>query len=522
MPEGREILRATGVVAASTFLSRVLGLLRDVVISGVFGAGTATDAFFVAFAIPNFFRRLLGEGSLTVSFVPVYTHYLTKEPEEAKRVIHVVATAVLLLLLSLTALGVLLAPWLVKIQVFGWRGKEALPLAVTLTRLCFPYLFFISLVALSMGVLNAHGHFAAPALAPCLLNLSLIASALLLAPHLTPPIASLAWGVLLGGVLQLLLQAPFLRAKGVTFRVDLDLRHPALKEIGKLMVPMVAGIAVFQINQVVNRFLASFLPHGSISYLYYADRLFELPLGLFAVAMGVAVLPSFSRHVALGRWEDLGKDVNLSLRAILFLSIPAMVGIIVLRVPLIHLFFQHGAFGPRDTLLTAQALLCYSLSIWAYGGIQVMSRAFYALRDAKTPVKVAAGAAVLNLGFGLLLMHPLKHAGLALANSLSAIFNSLLLFYLLRGRIEGIGRGLRKALLKVGLSSLAMLPWLLLWRDRQDWISPGGLLIKGMSMGIMVGGGAAIFFGASFLLRSEELRTLLAGARPRPPATPQG
>ena len=521
MKEEQRILRATAVVTGGTFLSRVLGLIRDVVISGIFGAGPWADAFFVAFAIPNFFRRLMGEGSLTVAFVPVYTDYLTRDPAEAKKALRAVGTATVMVLLLFTIGGVLGAPWLVKLQVFGWRSKEAMPLAVELTRICFPYLFFISLVALAMGVLNAHGHFAAPALAPCLLNLSLIASALLLAPYFDPPVKALAWGVVAGGVLQLALQVPFLRKEGVSLKPLLDLRHRAVLRVGTLMLPMVAGIALFQINQVVNRLLASFLPHGSISYLYYADRLFELPLGLFAVAIGVAALPSFSRHAARGRWEELRSDVDFSLRTIFFISLPAMVAIIVLRIPLVGTIFQHGAFGPKETVFTAQALLAYAVSIGAYGGIHVLSRAFYAMQDARTPVKGAALGAVVNLGAGLILMHPLRHAGLALANSLAAFANMTFLFFLLKKRISLQVHPLMRALVRTALASLAMLPWLLWMMTKVDWMATGDYGKKALLLSATVMGGGVIFLGTSFLLRSEELKALVVGVLRRPPEAPR-
>lgn len=521
MEEGQRILRATGVVAAGTLLSRVLGLLRDVVISGVFGAGPLTDAFFVAFAIPNFFRRLMGEGSLAVAVVPVYTRYLTQDREEAQKALRAVATAAVLVLLALTAGGVAGARGLVELQVFGWRSGEVLPLAVELTRICFPYLFFISLVALSMGVLNAHGHFAAPALAPCLLNLSLIASALLLAPLLDPPVKALAWGVLAGGILQLLLQLPFLRSHGVKFRPLLELRHPAVLRIGRLMLPMVAGIAVFQVNQVVNRLLASFLPHGSISYLYYADRIFEFPLGLFAVALGVAALPSFSRRVAHGQWEQFREDVEMALRTILFISVPATVGMMVLRVPLVHVIFQHGVFSPRDTVLTAQALMAYSPGVAAYGAIHVLSRAFYATEEARTPVKCAAIGAGVNLAAGLLLMGPLRHAGLALANSLAAWVNATLLFHLLRGQLPLQGRPLAKGLGKALLASGAMVPWLLWTSSKGEWVNPAGFG-KTLFLLAIVAGALAIYLGVSFVLRSAELKDLLAGVLRRKNGAPQG
>ena len=521
MEESRRIIRATGVVSGATFLSRILGLIRDIVISWAFGASVHTDAFFVAFTIPNLLRRLFGEGSLTVSFIPVYTEYLTHRPDEAPQVVNTVATLTASALAFLTVAGVIFAPWIVRLQAFGWKDPEVIALAARLTRICFPYLFFICLVALSMGILNSHGHFAAPALAPCLLNVSIIACALLLSPYVNPPVLSLAIGVFLGGISQLLLQLPFLRAQGITFRPRFDLHHPALKRIFALMAPMVMGIAVFQVNQVVNRFLASFLPKGSISYLYYADRVFELPLGVFVIALGVAVLPSFSRLVAEGRRDEFHREVGLALRLLLFITLPAMVGMIVLRVPILNLLFQRGAFGERETLLTAQALLCYALGLWAYGGITVLSRAFYATGDARTPVKAAVAALLLNAAAGVMLMGPLRHAGLALANALSATLNVSLLGIFFYRKERGLrGREILGATVKISLALFPLLLWVLWLRGWYPWREGGGYLIKIPLMGAMVGGGALIYLLAARLLGCRELNYLIGALRPSPRGGP--
>lgn len=528
MQEKREIVRATGVVSLATLMSRILGLMRDMVISGYFGAGMTTDAFFIAFQIPNLLRRLIGEGTLTASFVPVYTEYLTHRPYEAPQVVHVTTTVVSSILLILTVLGIAFTPLIIKIQAFGWKDAQLLQLANLLGRVCFPYLFFIGLVALAMGVLNSHRHFFAPAVAPCLLNISIITCVLLLSPRINPPILTAALGVLLGGLTQLLLQLPFLRAKGITFKINFDLHHPALRRIALMMFPMMLGIAVFQFNQVVNRILASFLPQGSISYLYYADRLFELPLGLFAVALGIAVLPSFSRLVSEGKQEEFTEEVNFSLRMIMLLTLPGMVGLIILRVPIINLIFQHGAFTHHSTLMTAQALLCYSFSIWAYGGINVLSRAFYALEDAKTPVKIAIGALVVNFVMGVALMHPLRHAGLALASSCSAIVNVILLAYFFHRKTSGLHwKALISSLTKIALAIIPMSLLIFMIERRYTWKESGDYEVK---IPLVIGGiiaGMIIFFLCSHLLRNRELRSLweaFRGGRIQrgPSSTPPG
>ncbi len=511
MHEQREIVRATGVMSSATLMSRILGLIRDIVIAGFFGADRVTDAFFIAFAIPNLLRRLLGEGTLTASFVPVYTDYLTHRPHEAPQVVNAITTVAASLLIILTVVGIAFTPLIIKIQAYGWVKNDPalISLTITLARICFPYLFFIGLVALAMGILNSHRHFLAPALAPCLLNISIIACVLFLSPRIYPPILTAALGVFLGGLTQLLLQIPFLRAKGITFKIKFDLHHPAVRRIALMMAPMMLGIAAFQFNQVVSRLLASFLPKGSVSYLYYADRIFELPLGLFGVSLGVALLPSFSRLVAQGKMQEFKKTVNLFLRMSFFISIPAMVGLIILRIPIINLIFQQGAFTYHSTLMTAQALLCYSLSIWAYAGIQVLSRAFYAVEDAKIPFLTAIVAVVVNFLLGVILMFPLKHAGLALANSCAAIVNVALLTLFFHRKTAGLRwQELFSSLFTIALALIPMTLVVILIERAYTWTESGGYAVKIPLLGGGIIVATAIFFFCSYLLKNRELRLL--------------
>jgi putative peptidoglycan lipid II flippase len=509
--EQREIVRATGVMGSATFMSRILGLIRDIVIAGFFGAERVTDAFFIAFAIPNLLRRLLGEGTLTASFVPVYTDYLIHRPDEAPQVVNATTTAVASLLIILTAVGIAFTPLIIKIQAYGWVKNDPalISLTITLARICFPYLFFIGLVALAMGILNSHRHFFAPAVAPCLLNLSIIACVLFLSPRVYPPILTAALGVFLGGLTQLLLQMPFLRAKGITFKITFDLHHPAVRRIALMMAPMMLGIAAFQFNQVVSRLLASFLPKGSVSYLYYADRIFEFPIGIFAVALGVAVLPSFSRLIARGKMEEFKDEVNFALRLILFISLPAMAGLLFLRIPILNLIFQHGAFTYDRTILSAQALLCYSFSIWAYGGINVLSRAFYAFKDVKTPFLTAIVAVVVNFLLGVILMFPLKHAGLALANSCAAIVNVTLLTVFFHRKTAGVRwKALFSSLFTIALALIPMTLVVILIERAYTWTESGGYAVKIPLLGGGIIVATAIFFFCSYLLRNRELRSL--------------
>jgi len=514
MREQREIVKATGVMGSATFASRILGLIRDIVIAGFFGATAATDAFFLALTIPNLLRRLLGEGTLTASFVPVYTDYLTHRPHEAPRVVHVTTTITITLLFVLTILGIALSPWIVKLQAPWWNDPEQIKLTVLLTRICFPYLFFIGLVALAMGILNSHRHFFAPAVAPCLLNISIIACVLFLSPKVYPPIVTAALGFALGGLVQLLLQLPFLKARGITFRLNFNLRHPALRRIALMMAPMMLGIGAYQFNFVISRLLATKLPEGSVSYLFYAFRFFEFPQGIFTIALGVAVLPSFARLVSGGKMEEFTEGVNFSLRIMLFITIPAMVGLIILRVPILNLILQRGDFTYHTTLMTAQALLYYSLSLWAYGGIQVLSRAFYALDEVKTPVTTAIGALIINSLLGFILMGPLLHAGLALAMSIAAIVNVSLLAFFFHRKTSGLRpRDLAATISKTAVATIPVALVAIFIERGYKWTESGGYVVKIPLLGGGIIAAMALFFLCSYLLRNRELQFLWESIR---------
>jgi putative peptidoglycan lipid II flippase len=361
-----------------------------------------------------------------------------------------------------------------------------------------------------MGVLNAHRHFAAPALAPTLLNLSMIASAYLLFGRFTEPIFSLAIGVFFGGVIQLAFQLPFLIKKGVMFRFNFHFLHPAIKRVCILMVPALVGVAVAQINIFVGQILASFLLEGSISYLYFSYRLIEFPLGIFVIAMGTAALPSFSQLVSEGKMEEFRDAISFSVRLVLFVAVPAMVGLIVLRIPIIHLLFQHGAFDYRATLLTAQALFYFGIGLWAIAGVRIIAPAFYAVQDTKTPVKMAVVSLFANVGLSLFLMGPMKHAGLALANSLaSMIYVSLLLVWLRRriGKIDWAG--ILRSLIQVALAS-AIMGWVASWVvGKTSWVSPGYWGEKVFFLAAGIAAGVFTYISISYLVRNSELSFLI-------------
>jgi len=515
--EHDRIAKAAGVVGSATLLSRLLGYVRDMVIAYLFGAGLGTDAFFVAFRIPNTLRRLFGEGAMTVSFIPVYTEYLVhRTKRESQELVDVAFTLASSVLMGLTILGIIFSPGIMAVLAPGFKDPRQVELAIFMIRIVFPYLFFIGLVALAMGILNAHRHFAAPALAPTFLNVSMIASAYLLFGRLTEPIVSLAIGVLLGGIIQLAFQIPFLIKKGVMLRLNFHFLHPAIKRICVLMVPALIGGAVAQINVFVGQILASFLVGGSISYLYFSYRLIEFPLGIFVIALSTAALPSFSQLVTEGKMEEFRDTISFSVRLVLFVAMPAMVGLIVLRIPIIHLLFQHGAFNYGDTLLTAQALFYYGIGLWAIAGVRILAPAFYAIQDTKTPVKMAVVSLFANVGLSFILMGPLKHAGLALANSLaSMIYVSLLLVWLTK-KIGEIDRArILKSLLQIALASTAtglIAHWVV---GRTSWVDPCCWGEKVLFLVAAIGAGGMTYLAISYVLKNSELSFLIGLLRGR-------
>ena len=441
MSENSRMVKAAGVVGAATLLSRILGYVRDAAIAWFFGAGLSTDAFIAAFRIPNLLRRLFGEGSLSNVFVPVFTDYITREGQsEAFKLARSALWLLSAVLVVFSLFGILLSPLIVHIIAPGFAGTASkLPLTVTLTRIMFPYIFFIGLVALCMGILNVLGHFAAPALAPVLLNLAMISAVLFISPHLNQPVLGLAIGVVCGGVLQLGLQVPFLIRYGLKFWQKTTFFHPGLKKIGKMLAPVIIGGAAYQLNILISTLLASFLKEGSVSYLYFADRLVQFPLGIFAVATATAVLPGLSRQAAVNDVKAFKATFVYAIKLILFITLPAMVGLIVLREPIVALLFQRGEFGSDATVLTAYALLYYAIGLWAFSAVRIVVATFFAMQDSRTPAQTAIISIIANILFGIMLMRPLGHGGLALATTLASVVNLGLLIRALRIKLGQLG-----------------------------------------------------------------------------------
>jgi putative peptidoglycan lipid II flippase len=429
-----------------------------------------------------------------------------------------VLSAALVTLVAATVVGVIAAPWLVRLFAPGFAGDPArLALTVTLTRLMFPYVILVGLGALAMGVLNAHGRFFTAALGPAVMNVGMIACVLGLAPHVSPPIVSLGVGVLIGGLGQALIQVPELVGAGHSLRPSGELGHPALRRLGRLLLPAVFGLATVQVTVFVNTLLASLLDPGSISYLYYADRVMEFPLGIFGIALASASLPAMSRQAALGDTRALADTINFTLRLSCYAALPATVGLVMLRTPITRVLFERGQFGPAETIATAWALGWYAIGLAAFSATRIVAQAFYALGQPRTPVTVGIVTVVVNVVVAVAAMRPMAHAGLALASSSASYVNLALLVWLVRRRLGPLGgRVIARSVGRTVLAAIAVA----LWCGAARWLWPDGASrwMDVAWLAVAVGGGALVFWSASGLLGSDERRVLF---RSLPPSTPR-
>ncbi len=432
-------IKSTLTVGGATLISRFFGYARDAVIFIVFGASAGTDAFFVAFRIPNFLRRLFGEGAFSQAFVPVMSSQLHEGEEHFRRLIDHVTGLLSVILLIITTLGILFSPWLITAFAPGFDDPQQKLLASDMLKITFPYILFISLTALSASILNIRQKFAVPAITPVLLNIALISAAIWLAPHMQDPVTALAWGVLAAGIAQLMFQIPFLlRVKSLPIP-RLSGAKSAVDRILKLMLPAIFGTSIVQINLLIDTVIASFLAVGSISWLYISDRFVELPLALFGIATATVILPMLSRQHVTKQYEDFDHTIQWALRISLLIAIPATLGLIVLASPILSTLVQYREFSQFDTQMATLSLVAYSVGLPAFIFIKVLAPGFYSRQDTKTPVKVGVVAMIANIVFnltfiGVWFMLDLQgaHAGLALATSLSAYVNAALLYILLR------------------------------------------------------------------------------------------
>ncbi|MBI4686615.1 MAG: murein biosynthesis integral membrane protein MurJ [Nitrospirae bacterium] len=512
MDEKRHLTIAAGLMSIATFLSRISGYVKDMILARIFGASGLTDAFFVAFRIPNLLRELFAEGSMSAAFVPVFTEYMVKnDKEEAKRIASIVFTFLLLILTIICLLGVLLAPYIVSVIAPGFRpDAQKFALTIELTRIMFPFLLFVSLAALSMGILNSLKSFFIPAVAPMFLNLSTIAFALFVAPEMSQPLFAIAVGVSVGGAVQFGVQLRPLIKNGFRFKLSFAFSHPALKRMLILLGPAIAGMGVAQINIFLSTIFVSFLPDGSATYLYYAMRLIHFPIGIFGVAMAMAVLPTLSGYAVKGETGKLRETFSFSLRLLFFITMPAMAGLIALGEPIVNILFQRGHFTYDATAGTVYALLFYSSGLWAFVGVRVTASTFYSMQDTRTPVKIAGVSILTNILFSLILMGPLRHGGLALANAIGSAVNFILLFLALRkklGRVDG--RNILRSFVKISFASFLMglTGWLAIkgniWQESGRTIEKAGVLAGVMALSI------GVYLLVMHLTKSEEMKYLI-------------
>jgi putative peptidoglycan lipid II flippase len=497
------LLKALASVSSMTLLSRVLGFVRDAVIARAFGAGAATDAFFVAFKLPNLLRRLFAEGAFSQAFVPILAEYRNQRGDEATHhLINRVATVLFVVLMLVSLLGIIGAPLIVLASAPGFSASpDKFDLTVSLTRIVFPYIIFMSLVALAAGVLNTWSRFMLPAFTPVLLNVAMILAAAFAAPYFDPPVVALAWGAFLGGVMQLTLQWYGLKRLGMLPRWDWAPRDEGVRRILKLMAPAALGVSVAQISLLINTVFASFLESGSVSWLYFADRLMEFPAGMLGVALGTILLPSLAKHHADNDPAEYSKLLDWGLRLTLILATPAAVGLGILAVPLITTLFHYGAFTAHDVDMTRWAVLAYAVGLVGMILVKVLAPGFYARQNIRTPVKIAIFTLLATQAMNLAFIWHLKHAGLALAIGLGACLNAGILFYQLR-RMDFYRPqpGWTTFLFKLSLAIAVMGLFLYFTMGHHaQWLAYG-IALRALHLSGLVAGGAGMYFLCLWLL----------------------
>ena len=505
------LLKSTAVVSVMTLVSRVSGLIRDVVMANILGSGGVADAFFVAFRIPNFLRRIFGEGAFSQAFIPVFSELTETNTQEAKRFVNATAGVLALITLGLSILGVIFAPFLVSLYAYGYVEKpEQFNATVDALRVMFPYLFCVSLVAMSAGILNTRNRFAVPAVTPVLLNLCMILAMWFIVPLMNNAAKALAIGVMLAGGIQLLFQVPSLRKEGYlpTFKIDSKNKHT--RRVFKLMLPAVFSVSVAQVNMFVNTVLASFLVTGSVSWLYYSDRLMEFPVGVFGIALATVVLPSLSKEHASGSPEHFSKMLDWALRWVIVISLPATFALYVLAVPLLTTIFQYNAFTINDVLMSGMALQAFAMGVCGFIFVKVLAPGFFARQDTKTPMKVAVISVAINVVLSIVLVKYFQHVGLALSVSIAAWANAVLLFViLLFKKVYRPESGWVMFLMKVSVAVGAMVSVLIYLNvDENVWFALN-LFERVSRLGAMVLLGALAYFVVLYLLGLRPQQLLL-------------
>ncbi len=466
MSKSKSLFRSTTMVSGITSISRILGFVRDMLIAQLFGAVPAIDAFYVAFRIPNFMRGLFAEGAFAQAFVPVLSEYRQQRSfEEVRRFISRMQGSLGLVLLLVVMLAVIFTPWLTRIFAPGFiHDPHRFELATYMLRITFPYLMLISLTAFYGSVLNSYGLFGVPSFTPVLLNLIMIVAAVWMAPHFHEPVVALAVGVLIAGIVQFLFQLPFLKFRGLFIWPTLNWHDEGVKRVIRLLIPALFGVSVAQISLLIDTLFASFLPPGSITWLYYSDRLTYFPLGIFGVALATVVLPHLSRNYADHSSNEFSVVLDWALRCVLVIAIPAGIGLFMLAKPLFTALFQYGRFTPHDVFMASRSLRAYAFGLPAFMLVKVLASGFYSRQDIKTPVRIAIIALIVNMALNFALIWPLAHVGLALATSLSSTLNAgLLAWNLIKRKSFQLQKGWGVYLLRLlfaGGATFALLAWL--------------------------------------------------------------
>lgn len=507
------LLNVLAKIGSMTMLSRILGFVRDAIIARIFGAGMASDAFFVAFKLPNLLRRVFAEGAFSQAFVPILAEYkTTKSHEQTVDFARYVAGMLTFVLFWVTILGIVAAPWVIYISAPGFAQEaDKFALSVSLLRITFPYILLISLSSFVGSILNTYNQFTIPAITPTFLNISFIVFALFFAPYFNPPILALAWAVFVGGLAQLAFQLPYLAKLGF-FRLPLlRFGNRGVNRVLKQMAPAILGVSVAQVSLLINTIFASFLPTGSVSWMYYADRLMELPTGVLGVALGTILLPTLSRCAAGEDTVAFSQVLDWGIRLCLLLALPSAVGMAVLSFPLVSTLFMYREFALHDALMTQQALVAYAVGLLALMLIKVLAPAFYARQNIKTPVKIAIFTLSMTQLMNLLFVWHFKHAGLALAIALGACINAWLLFYLLKKqKIYQTVTPWRAFMVRLLLALLAMALFLW-WGQNQHWIPmdwQGSGARRVWQLALLIGGGIVVYFATLFALgfRLKEIK----------------
>ncbi len=520
LTQEQQILKSAGLVSVLTVVSRLFGYARDLTVAILLGTSLAADAFVIAFRIPNLLRRLTAEGAMTGAFVPVFSQYRVERPDESWDFANKMFWTLGMMLAAVTLLGIIFAPAIVRVFTLLSPNPEQWSLAVLLTRITFPYCTLIALTALCSAALNTLRVFGLPAATPIFLNLAIILAAVaawLFGYHQVA--VALALGVVGGGALQLLVQVPALVRRGMRFRFGVSFRHPGIRRVARLILPAFVGVGIYQVNVLISTVFATsaWVPQGSVAALYYADRVMEVALGVYAISVATVILPAMAQQAAERNLAAVKQTLAFAWRNVGFIILPATVGLMVLNEPIIRVLFEHEAFGSQSTALTARALVFYAVGLPAFAAVRLVVQAFYALQDTVTPVRMAAVALVVNIVFCYWLVRPMQHAGLALATSLASYVNFFALYVVLRRRLGGIGeRAVGVSLLRAGVASAGMA--LLCWRLERYFglmtLDSFAVLVVWFGVTLLAALGAYTFL--AWLLRAGELGefyTLVAGRR---------